>query len=42
MEIAACIRSVSSQFESELMAGSLVTVKTRQTTRHRLPIGLFR
>ena len=38
-EIAECVRSVSSRFHSDLKAGSLVTVKTRKTTCHRLPIG---
>jgi predicted nuclease of predicted toxin-antitoxin system len=38
-EIAECVRFVSKQFESELIAGSLVTVKARKTTCHRLPIG---
>ena len=42
MEIADCVRSVSTQFESELAAGSLVTVKSRKMTTHRLPVGRYR
>ena len=38
-EIAECVRFVSIHFDSELVAGSLVTVKARKTTCHRLPIG---
>ncbi len=38
-EIAECVRLVSTRFESELTAGSLVTVKSRKTTCHSLPIG---
>lgn len=38
-EIAGCVRFVFAQFSSELEAGSLVTVKTRKTTCHTLPIG---
>jgi predicted nuclease of predicted toxin-antitoxin system len=34
-----CVRLVFMHFESELKAGSLVTVKPRKTTCHRLPIG---
>lgn len=42
MEIADCVRLVSTRFESDLIAGSLVTVKSRKTTCHRLPIGCSR
>jgi predicted nuclease of predicted toxin-antitoxin system len=42
MEIVDCVRLVFMQFESELRAGSLVTVKPRKTTCHRLPIGGLR
>lgn len=38
-EIAECVRLVSTRFESELTAGSLLTVKSRKTTCHSLPIG---
>jgi predicted nuclease of predicted toxin-antitoxin system len=38
-ETAELVRFVCIRFESELRAGSLVTVKTRKTTCHRLPIG---
>ena len=38
-EIAECVHFVSTRFDNELKAGSLVTVKTRKTTCHRLPIG---
>ena len=38
-EIANCIHLVSSRFDTELWAGSLVTVKARKTTCHRLLIG---
>jgi predicted nuclease of predicted toxin-antitoxin system len=41
-EIAACVRSVSERFASDLHAGSLVTVKRRKTTCHALPIGRSR
>jgi len=41
-EISECVRSVATGFESELKAGSLVTVKTRKTTCHELPIGRSR
>mgnify|MGYP004702495573 CR=1 FL=1 len=39
MEIADCVRLVSTRLESDLIAGSLVTVKSKKTTCHRLPIG---
>lgn len=39
MEIADRIRLVCARHESELIAGSLVTVKSRKTTCHSLPIG---
>jgi predicted nuclease of predicted toxin-antitoxin system len=42
MEIADFVRFVSMHFDSELIAGSLVTVKARKTTCHRLPIGRSR
>ena len=38
-EIADCVRLVCARLESELVAGSLVTVKARKTTCHNLPIG---
>jgi predicted nuclease of predicted toxin-antitoxin system len=38
-EISERIHSVTKRFESELMAGLLVTVKKRKTTSHKLPIG---
>lgn len=38
-EIAGWVGFVCSRFGTELRAGSLVTVKTRKTTCHRLPIG---
>ena len=38
-EIAECVHFVSSRFEDELKSGSMVTVKSRKTTCHRLPIG---
>ena len=38
-EIVDCVRLVSTHFASELEAGSLLTVKARKTTCHRLPIG---
>ena len=41
-EISECVRSVATGFEKELKAGSLVTVKTRKTTCHELPIGRSR
>ncbi len=42
IEIAECVRLISTRLESELIAGSLVTVKSRKTTCHRLPIGFSR
>jgi len=41
-ELAECVRFVSSRFEDELKSGSMVTVKARKTTCHRLPIGRSR
>src|SRR5258708_7930261 len=41
-EISERVRSVSRGFESELKGGSLVTVKARKTTCHKLPIGRSR
>ncbi len=38
-ETAELVRFVSVRFDSELKAGSLVTIKTRKTTCHSLPIG---
>ena len=38
-EIAECVHVVSTRFGTELEAGSLVTVKPRKTTCHKLPIG---
>jgi hypothetical protein len=38
-ETAELVRFVSIRFDSELKAGSLVTIKTRKTTCHSLPIG---
>jgi predicted nuclease of predicted toxin-antitoxin system len=39
VEIAEYVRFVSVHFEGEITAGSLVTVKARKTTFHRLPVG---
>ena len=39
LEIAECVRLVCTRFGDELSSGSLVTVKSRKTTCHRLPIG---
>lgn len=39
MEIVERLRLVFAEFGSELEAGSLVTVKARKITCHRLPIG---
>jgi predicted nuclease of predicted toxin-antitoxin system len=39
MEITECVRLVYTRFGDELSSGSLVTVKSRKTTCHRLPIG---
>ena len=41
-EAAECIRLVCGQYENELIAGCLVTVKERKTTCHMLPIGRHR
>lgn len=41
-EIAEYLHLVSVHFESELCDGSLVTIKARKTTCHRLPIGRSR
>ena len=41
-EIADYVHLVCAQFERELTAGSLVTVKPRKTTCHMLPVGRFR
>jgi predicted nuclease of predicted toxin-antitoxin system len=38
-EIVHCLRLVSIRFDSELRAGSMVTVKAQKTTCHMLPIG---
>jgi len=38
-EVVEVIQKVLVRFESELRRGSLVTVKTRKTTCHRLPVG---
>lgn len=38
-EIAEYLHLVCVHFESELSSGSLVTIKARKTTCHRLPIG---
>src|SRR5689334_9310552 len=39
MEIGECVRLVCIRFGDELSSGSMVTVKARKTTCHRLPIG---
>ncbi len=39
MEIAECVRLVCTRFGDELSTGLLVTVKSRKTTCHCLPIG---
>lgn len=41
-ETAECVHFVSIHFDRELVAGSMVTVKARTTTCHRLPIGAGR
>src|SRR4051812_8285614 len=41
-EIAECVRIVCTRFGDELSSGSLVTVKSRKTICHRLPIGYSR
>ncbi len=41
-EIAEYLHLVCGHFESELSGGSLVTIKARKTTCHRLPIGRSR
>ena len=38
-ETAEYVRFVCVHFATELVAGSLITVKARKTTCHRLPIG---
>jgi hypothetical protein len=38
-ETVALDRKVLAGFEGDLMRGSLVTVKARKTTCHRLPVG---
>ena len=38
-EVAEVAQRVLSDFDSDLRRGSLVTVKTRKTTCHRLPVG---
>ncbi len=38
-ELVEVIRNVTAGFEADLKHGSLVTVKTRKITCHRLPIG---
>ena len=38
-EIVALIQRVLAGFEGDLMSGSLVTVKARKITCHRLPVG---
>ena len=39
-QVVGVIRNVLAGFEAELKRGSLITVKTRKTTCHRLPVGL--
>ncbi len=39
-EVVGMIRNVLASFEAELKGGSLITVKARKTTCHRLPVGL--
>ena len=38
-DIAVLVRKVLADFEGDLKRGSLVTVKLRKTTCHRLPVG---
>jgi predicted nuclease of predicted toxin-antitoxin system len=38
-EVAALVQQVLAGFEADLKSGSLVTVKARKTTCHRLPVG---
>jgi predicted nuclease of predicted toxin-antitoxin system len=38
-DVVRLLQDVLSGFEAELRRGSLVTVKSRKTTSHRLPIG---
>jgi predicted nuclease of predicted toxin-antitoxin system len=39
-KVAEVIRKVLTTFDAELKRGSLITVKARKTTCHRLPIGI--
>jgi predicted nuclease of predicted toxin-antitoxin system len=39
-EVVEAVGRVLASFEAELKCGSLITVKTRKTTCHRLPIGI--
>jgi len=38
-ELAELLRTVITQYESELRAGALITVKSRKMTHHRFSIG---
>lgn len=38
-EVVELVQNIFAGFETDLKHGSLVTVKTRKTTCHRLPIG---
>lgn len=39
-EVVGVIRNVLARFEAELKGGSMITVKTRKTACHRLPVGI--
>jgi len=39
-EVVEVVRNVLARFEAELKGGSLITVKARKTTCHRLPVGV--
>ena len=39
-EVVEVIRNVLARFEAQLKGGSLITVKARKTTCHRLPVGV--
>ena len=39
-EVVEIIRNVLARFEAQLKGGSLITVKARKTTCHRLPVGV--
>jgi predicted nuclease of predicted toxin-antitoxin system len=39
LEVVKLVKNVLASFEADLKCGSLVTVKARKTTCHRLPVG---